>query len=62
MPLLNIEHTDVRTTTVFEQILDNLNEKIKLEEEKSPLTDREQIFVETIRDTLFNLDRAYRRW
>lgn len=66
MPTLNlndlIDAVEVRTTTVFEGMLDEFNDQITVEGNKYPLTDREQIFVETIRKLLSTLDRAYRRW
>ena len=65
MPIINIndvEPLNVKMTTHFESMLDDFNDKIKLEEKKYPLTDREQIFVETIRELLYTLDRAYRHW
>ena len=57
-----IDAVEVRTTTVFEGILDEFNDQITVEGNKYPLTDREQIFVETIRKLLSTLDRAYKRW
>jgi hypothetical protein len=53
---------NVKTTTCYESILDDFNDKIKLEEKKYPLTDREQLFVETIRELLNTLDESCRRW
>lgn len=66
MPTLNLDdlinNVEVRTTTVFEGMLDEFNDKITVEENKYPLTDREQIFVKTIRKLLSALDKSYRRW
>ena len=66
MPTLNLDDlinkVEVRTTTVFEGMLDEFNDKITVEANKYPLTDREQIFVETIRKLLSTLDSTYRRW
>ena len=65
MPIINIndvEPLNVKTSTHFESMLDDFNDKIKLEEKKYPLSDRERIFVETVRELLNALDRAHRRW
>lgn len=65
MPIINlndVEPIDVRISTHYESILNDFNDKIKLEEKKYPLTDREQLLVETIRELLSTLDRVHRRW
>ena len=65
MPTFNLKDLDnveTRITTYYESILNDFNDKIKLEEKKYPLTDREQLFVDTIRELLDTLDRAHRRW
>jgi hypothetical protein len=63
MPILNLNDLpEVKTITYYQKILDEFNDKIKIEEEKYPLTDREQIFVQTIRELLDTLDISRRRW
>ena len=63
MPILNLNDLPkVKTITYYQKILDEFNDKIKIEEEKYPLTDREQIFVHTIRELLNTLDESCRRW
>jgi hypothetical protein len=63
MPILNLNDLpEVKTITYYQKILDEFNDKIKIEEEKYPLTDREQIFVQTIRELLDILDISRRRW
>ncbi len=65
MPIINLKDLDkveVRVITRYESILNDFNEKIELEEKKYPLSDREQMFVTTIRELLNTLDESYRRW
>jgi hypothetical protein len=65
MPTINLKDSNkvkIKVTTRYESILDDFNEKIELEEKKYPLTDREQIFVETIKELLQTLDTSARRW
>lgn len=65
MPMIKLEDlnkVEATTITCFEAILNDFNDKIKLEEKKYPLTDREQIFVQTIRELLDALDTSHRRW
>ena len=65
MPIIKLEDlnkVEVKTITRYESILDDFNEKIKLEEKKYPLSDREQMFVTTIRELLNTLDESCRRW
>ena len=65
MSIINLEDlnkVEVKTTNRYKSILDDFNEKIRLEEKKYPLTDREQLFVETIRELLNTLDESCRRW
>lgn len=65
MPTFNLKDLDkvkVKITTRYESLLNNFNEKVKLEEKKYPLTDREQLFVETVRELLNTLDESCRRW
>lgn len=64
MPIYNLNDdvSRVKVTTMYESILNDFNEQIRLEEKKYPLSDREKIFVETIRDLLDQLDCSARRW
>lgn len=63
MPIINLNDLpEVKTITYYQKILDEFNDKIKMEEEKYPLTDKEQIFVQTIRELLDTLDISRRRW
>lgn len=62
MPTINLNDVEpVKIITAFEAMLDDFNEKIKLEENKYPLSDREKLFVNTITEILTALDRSYRR-
>ena len=64
MPIYNLKDdvSPIKVTNVYETILDNFNEQIEREEKKYPLSDREKIFVETIRNLLDRLDCSARRW
>ena len=63
MPIIKLNDLpEVTTITYYQKILDEFNDKIKIEEEKHPLTNREQIFVETIKELLTTLDDSHRRW
>ena len=62
LSLNDLNKIETRITTYYESMLEDFNDKIKLEEKKYPLTDREQIFVDTIRELLNTLDRAHRCW
>ena len=61
MPTFNLKDLDIRTITHYESLLNDFNEKIKSEEKKYPLSDREKVFVETIRELLNTLDNSCRR-
>ena len=63
MPIINIHNQHgVEVITDYKAILDEFDEKIKQEEKKYPLSDRERVFTETIRDLLDKLDYSCRRW
>ena len=63
MPIINLDDLPkVTTITYYQKILNEFNDKIKIEEEKYPLTNREQIFVETIKELLTTLDVSRRQW
>lgn len=50
----------VDTTTKYEQLLHNFQDKIEREKKKYPMTEREQILVDTIEELLKLLDNTIR--
>ena len=65
MPILNLNDlnkAEARITTYYESMYNNFCRKVAAEEEKSPLTDREQMFVDIIKELLETLDTSCRRW
>lgn len=63
MPYININNQhEIEIITDYKAILDEFDEKIKQEEKKYPLSEREKIFTKTIRDLLDKLDYSHRRW
>ena len=50
----------VEITTKYEQLLYKFQEKIEREKKKCPLTEREQIFVDTIEELTKLLDTTIR--
>lgn len=49
-----------QSISVYRSLLDELDEKMTIEEKKYPLTEREKILVETIRELLHLLDTIRR--
>lgn len=65
MPTIKLDDLNtvkIKTSTPYESIYDDFCHKVELEEKKYPLSDREKIFVETIKELLQTLDRSARRW
>lgn len=65
MPILNLNDlnkVETRITTYYESMYNDFCRQVAAEEEKSPLTDREQMFVDIIKELLETLDRSHRRW
>ena len=52
----------VDVTTYYEQLLHEFQEKIEREKKKYPITEREQIFIDVIEETLKLLDSTVRRF
>lgn len=55
-----IKGQTVDTTTTYEQLLYKFQEKIEREKKKYPLSEREQIFVDTIEELIKLLDTTIR--
>ena len=62
MGIHKIEHSEIKTITIYESILEDFSERVTAEEKKYPLSDREKLFVNTITEILTALDRSRRRW
>lgn len=62
MPMIKLKDNKIKIITYYESILNDFNDKIELEENKYPLTDREKVFVTTIRELLTTLDRNTKRF
>lgn len=60
--LKDLGKVESRITTYYESMHDDFCRKIEFEEKKYPLSDREKVFVETIKELLKTLDRSSRRW
>ena len=56
MPKISISETDMRVCTVWKPIYDDFVEQIKFQENKYPLSEREQMFVCVIKKLLKELD------
>ena len=56
MPTISISETDMRICTVWKPIYDDFMEQIKFQENKYPLSEREQMFVDVIKKMLKELD------
>lgn len=65
MPTINLKDLDkieARITTHYELMYNDFCRKIELEENKYPLSDREKVFVETIKELLKTLDESCKGW
>ena len=62
MPIAKIEKFNCKLSTIYESILDDLNKRIEIEENKYPLTEREKMFADTLRELLTALDHSHRMW
>ena len=65
MPTIKLDDLNkvkIRTTTHYESIYNDFCHRVELEEKKYPLSDREKIFVKTIKELLQTLDTSARRW
>ena len=65
MPIIKLDDLNkvkIITSTPYESICDDFCHRVELEEKKYPLSDREKIFVETIKELLKTLDASTRRW
>lgn len=51
-PIINDVKSITETTTYYEEILNKFEKELTREENKYPLTDREKIFAETIKEIL----------
>lgn len=65
MPIINLDDLNkvkIKISTPYESMYGEFCSKIELEENKYPLTEREKLFVETIKELLQTLDRSAKRW
>ena len=62
LDLNDLNKVEVKITTYYESMYNDFCRKVSAEEEKSPLTDREQMFVDIIKELLETLDKSHRRW
>lgn len=56
MPTMEFNELDARISTVWKPIYDDFMEQIKFQENKYPLSEREQMFVDVIKKLLKELD------
>ena len=64
MPTIKLDDlnkVEIKTSTCYKPIYDEFCHKVELEEKKYSLSDREKIFVETIKELLQTLHRSARR-
>lgn len=63
MPIISLDNSNkIKINTYYELIYDEFCNKVELEEKKYPLSDREKMFVETIKELLQTLHRSAVRW
>lgn len=63
MPIISLDNSNkIKINTHYESMHNDFCHKVELEEKKYPLSDREKIFVEIIKELLQTLDTSARRW